>query len=544
MQSTRHDIPFDGKNFAIFDTIGLEEPQMGVNGYLKAIEKAYELVMKLGAAGGIHLLLFCMRGGRITATTQSNYRLFCECLCGTRVPIALVFTGLERETEMEDWWTRNRTHIEGYGIKSAGHACITAVQDDTPGEDLKYTESQNRIRELLISCALKHEAFSPEPHTWFARIGRGMKSFIEKHKNPKRRDVMHVLTRRCKLDQDTARKIADMMEKGDPETKDDSGGGGAGSTEDRSNPEVGADGKDGRDVAKENPANNDTPPDQLGDVKAESHVQEVEDERRAAKNVARDHTLPNQLGVAKAEPHVEGIERKVTKKVAKNHTPPNQLGDVKAGPRTYATEGRDERDVAKKNVVKDHALSNQPGDVKPEPRIYATERKDERKAAKNVTKDHTPPNQLGDVKIESCTYVMEGRDERDATKQNLVKDHAPSNQPGDVKPEPRTYGAERIDGRKATKNVAKDHTSPDQLGDVKANLRTYAYATGRDERDIAKKNAAKEKDDAPTNQHGEAEPRIDDGQSQFGIGGDQSLGADITEQSVSSRSRQLVDPQS
>ncbi|KAF8557972.1 hypothetical protein OG21DRAFT_78982 [Imleria badia] len=190
MQSTRYNISFDNMDFSIFDTIGLEEPQMGVNGYLKAIEKAYELIMKLGAAGGIHLLLFCMRGGRITATTQSNYRLFCECLCNTKVPIALVFTGLEREVEMEDWWTRNKSHIEHYGIKSDGHACVTAVQDDTPGEDLKYTESQKRIRELLKTCALKNDAFLLEPHSWFAKLGKGMKSFIEKHRNPKRRDII------------------------------------------------------------------------------------------------------------------------------------------------------------------------------------------------------------------------------------------------------------------------------------------------------------------------------------------------------------------
>ena len=220
MQSTRYDIPFDDMSFSIFDTIGLEEPQMGVNGYLKAIERAYELIVKLGAAGGIHLLLFCMRGGRITATTQSNYRLFCECLCNTKVPIALVFTGLEREVEMEDWWKRNKTHIEHYGIKSDGHACITAVQDEAPGEDLKYMESQKRIRELLKTCALKNEAFLPEPHTWFAKLGKGMRSFIEKHRNPKRRDVMRVLTNRCKLDPETARKIAEMMEKGDTETND------------------------------------------------------------------------------------------------------------------------------------------------------------------------------------------------------------------------------------------------------------------------------------------------------------------------------------
>lgn len=216
MQSTRYIIPFDELNFAIFDTIGLEEPQYGVNGYLKAIERAYELIMKLSAAGGIHLLLFCMRGGRITATTQSNYRLFCECLCSTKVPIALVFTGLEREEEMEDWWRRNKNHIEHYGIKSDGHACITAVRDDTPGEDLKFTESQKKIRDLLKDCALKNDAFMLEAESWFGKLGKGMRSFIAKHRSPKKKDVLKVLTQRCKLDPDTAKRIAEMMEKGDP----------------------------------------------------------------------------------------------------------------------------------------------------------------------------------------------------------------------------------------------------------------------------------------------------------------------------------------
>ncbi|KAG9316434.1 hypothetical protein JVU11DRAFT_2468 [Chiua virens] len=217
MESTKHDIEFDGMKFAIFDTIGLEEPQMGVNGYLKAIEKAYELITQLNHVGGVHLLLFCMRGGRITATTQSNYRLFCEILCSTKVPIALVFTGLEWEVEMEDWWRRNQKHIEGYGIKSDGHACVTAVLDnDTPGEDLKYNESRVVIRDLLRTCALKNTAYSPDTFSWFARFGRDLMSLIEKRMSPKRKKVLKVLVKRCKLDPDTAKKIADMMENGDP----------------------------------------------------------------------------------------------------------------------------------------------------------------------------------------------------------------------------------------------------------------------------------------------------------------------------------------
>ena len=252
MQYQYYPISFDNMDFTIYDTIGLEEPQMGVNGYLKAIEKAYELISKLSAAGGIHLLLFCMRGGRITATTQSNYRLFCECLCNTKVPIALVFTGLEREEKMEDWWTRNKTHIEHYGIKSDGHACITAVQDDT-GEEHKYEESQETIRKLLKTCAIKGEAFSLESYSWFAGFMRKMKGFVPAKKSPKKKDVLKVLTNRCKLDAETAKRIAEMMDKSDTENKDQPEDGGSGkerATENKAQP---AEGGEDRSTENETP---------------------------------------------------------------------------------------------------------------------------------------------------------------------------------------------------------------------------------------------------------------------------------------------------
>ena len=221
MRSTRYDISFDDMNFAVFDTIGLVQPHIEVSGYLNAIENAYKLIVELGAAGGIHLLLFCMRGSRITATTQNNYRMFYEYLCSKKVPVALVFTGLEREIEMDDWWKRNRAKIENYGIKGDGHACITAVQDDTPSEDLKYTESQRKIRELLKTCALKNEAFTPEPYSWIAGFGKLMKSLVKTHTSmPGRIRIMRLLTQRCDVDPETARKIGDMMERNDANRED------------------------------------------------------------------------------------------------------------------------------------------------------------------------------------------------------------------------------------------------------------------------------------------------------------------------------------
>ncbi|KAF9245013.1 P-loop containing nucleoside triphosphate hydrolase protein, partial [Melanogaster broomeanus] len=197
MASTPHPFALGNRKICIFDTVGLEEPQMGVNGYLAAIEKTYELIQSLSKAGGVHLLLFCMRGGRITATVQSNYRLFCEFLCNKQVPIALIFTGLEREERMEAWWERNEKNILNYGIRSVGHACITAVRDDTSGQDQKYQESAKTVRKLLTDYALEDNAFLLEGQVWLVSFGRKLVGLITKKRNPKQRDLVKVLTKRC-----------------------------------------------------------------------------------------------------------------------------------------------------------------------------------------------------------------------------------------------------------------------------------------------------------------------------------------------------------
>jgi hypothetical protein len=60
--------------------------------------KAYKLVGSLGRGVGIHFLVFCMRGDRLLATAQNNYRLFYEFLCQGRVPVVPTIT---RETNAQ-----------------------------------------------------------------------------------------------------------------------------------------------------------------------------------------------------------------------------------------------------------------------------------------------------------------------------------------------------------------------------------------------------------------------------------------------------------
>ncbi|KAG1856376.1 P-loop containing nucleoside triphosphate hydrolase protein [Suillus subalutaceus] len=111
-------IDFNGESYTVFDTIGLEEPQPGVKEYLESVENAYRLVRELNRRGGIDLLLFCIRAGR--------------------VPIVLAITNLEREVRMEDWWVRNHSTFEKYQIQVAGHAYRVL-----------YEESRTIIRDLV-----------------------------------------------------------------------------------------------------------------------------------------------------------------------------------------------------------------------------------------------------------------------------------------------------------------------------------------------------------------------------------------------------------
>ena len=208
MHSQDYRFDLGPRQISIWDTVGLEEPQIGVNGYYSAIIKAYSLIRKLNEAGGVDLLLFCIRGNRITATTQSNYRLFYEVLCDKQVPIALVITHLEREPRMEDWWERNKDNISRYGIKSASHACVTGAVDRGP----KYKESRNAISELLSQHDNRGRFFMP-PEPWFTRFLQGLAGFFSKS-SPVGKDFARNLVKRCGLEWETAHRLAMQLQGG------------------------------------------------------------------------------------------------------------------------------------------------------------------------------------------------------------------------------------------------------------------------------------------------------------------------------------------
>lgn len=212
MQWKDYTIGFGGDSYKVFDTIGLEEPQLGIKEYLESVENAYKLIKELDRQGGIDLLLFCVRAGRVTATLQSNYRLFHEFLCEKKVPIVLAITNLEREKRMEDWWERNHNTFEKYQIQVAGHACITAANRLDGRHKLLYEESRITIRNLV-----KKFTADEQKQAWiggdnlFVSLMRKLKELLAGGPNVRRKDLVPHLTKRCGISSETAKQLAKMI---------------------------------------------------------------------------------------------------------------------------------------------------------------------------------------------------------------------------------------------------------------------------------------------------------------------------------------------
>ncbi|KAG1841804.1 P-loop containing nucleoside triphosphate hydrolase protein [Suillus subalutaceus] len=209
-------IDFGGESYTVFDTVGLEKPQLGINGYLDSVENVYRLIKKLDQQGGIDLLLFCIRAGRLSPAIQSNYRLFHEFLCEKKVPIVLVFTHLEREVRMEDWWERQQSTFEKkYGFQVTDHACITAANRLEGRHKILYEESRATVRTLVEKFTADEQKSS-----WiggngrFVSLMRKLKELLPEPLDLKKKDIVSRLMQRCSLSPDVARQLAEMIKQG------------------------------------------------------------------------------------------------------------------------------------------------------------------------------------------------------------------------------------------------------------------------------------------------------------------------------------------
>jgi hypothetical protein len=212
LQWREYSVRFDGDSYNVYDTVGLEEAQLGAKEYLDAIENAYSLIQGLEKQGGIDLLLFCMRAGRLNATIQSNYRLFNEFLCEQKVPIVIAITYLENEVgEMDTWWTRNKHIFRHQEFDIAGHACITAVKGNCPE---RFEQSRIAIRKVIKDATTDGQKRAWEGgHNLFVSLMQKLRGLLSWNMRSKK-DIVARLTKRCGLSSDVAKELAGRIKKG------------------------------------------------------------------------------------------------------------------------------------------------------------------------------------------------------------------------------------------------------------------------------------------------------------------------------------------
>ncbi|KAG2370305.1 hypothetical protein BDR07DRAFT_1386970 [Suillus spraguei] len=200
-------------NVRLFDTVGLNSVTMSDKSYLDALVKAHKLIASLQNQGGVHGLLFCIKGGnRILESTQQNYRLFHEFLCEEKVPLALVITNLENEGNMDDWWTNNRDDIKEYGIAPVAQVCITTVRGLGNAYEAKYEESRKKVCNMLATLG-RGDACSVDI-SWLARMCKKLQQLFIPGKalRQSRQKMLQTLTKRCKLPKQDAMQLLQRIE--------------------------------------------------------------------------------------------------------------------------------------------------------------------------------------------------------------------------------------------------------------------------------------------------------------------------------------------
>ena len=110
---------------------------------------------ELAHSGGIHLVIYCVRGSRLTRALRRNYDLFYVTVCRRKVPVALVVTGLEhQQDEMETWWIENEAALLRQGMRFDAHACVTTVN----AQDLFIQQRRLESRAQLCGLIFQYSA--------------------------------------------------------------------------------------------------------------------------------------------------------------------------------------------------------------------------------------------------------------------------------------------------------------------------------------------------------------------------------------------------
>ena len=169
-------ISWDDRSYTIWDTPGLNEGEKGNVPTREAMDQLYKLVKTLGS---VSLVIYCICGSRLTEIARVNYDLFWRIVCKEEVPIVLVVTGLEQESNMDAWWTANRKIIKKMEMTFAGHACVTTTKGKNDIYKRQYWESEKKVWKLVGDCCrLAPWKVKPEE---LEEVGKEMDAYMNRY---------------------------------------------------------------------------------------------------------------------------------------------------------------------------------------------------------------------------------------------------------------------------------------------------------------------------------------------------------------------------
>jgi len=135
-----------------YDTLGLEHYPSPWG----AIEA------RLKRSGGVDLVVYCMRRGRLSSEQARHLRTIWKMFCHGDVPLVLVVSGVDyRRGSTEKWWEANGEDLRNaVQVRFADHICLNTWDSAHPSwkhQGARYEEAQRLVRDLVIRhCSKLH----------------------------------------------------------------------------------------------------------------------------------------------------------------------------------------------------------------------------------------------------------------------------------------------------------------------------------------------------------------------------------------------------
>ncbi|KAG1865882.1 P-loop containing nucleoside triphosphate hydrolase protein [Suillus subalutaceus] len=176
-----YNVTIRGVPYRIHDFPGIDGNRMDPSGFLDVLR----------VNGGVHLLLYCIKAGKIPPTFVTNYRLFYEFFFEEKIPVALIVTHLEREDPMDDWYTRNKGSFDRHAVMFK-----------------KYDASKKEVSDLITRNEDTVVDWNGGDR-WLARFIGKLKDLLTGR--PSKSDIFGVLTKRCGMEVNLAKDVIQKL---------------------------------------------------------------------------------------------------------------------------------------------------------------------------------------------------------------------------------------------------------------------------------------------------------------------------------------------